>query len=146
MSSSVETRVERLVEAYGGMMGEEVAAWRKVLNRPADRPVTLINFFKFRQAADYRGGEHPPASGQEAFGRYGAVSQPGLERVGGRFVMVAPFEAVFMGADEPWDLVVVGAYPSTLALLDLLEAEDYRAAFSHRMAACERQRVLACGA
>jgi uncharacterized protein (DUF1330 family) len=67
-----------------------------------------------------------------------------MERVGGAFLLVAPFQASFVGQDEDWDLVAVGRYPNLQAFLDLHRDEGYRAAYRHRTAGCERQKVLIC--
>ncbi|WP_421938200.1 DUF1330 domain-containing protein [Pelagibius sp.] len=69
-----------------------------------------------------------------------------MEKVGGRFLLLAPFESALMGAEEDWDLVVVGTYPDSKALLALHEDADYRSVYPHRSAALERQKVFACSA
>ena len=51
----------------------------------------------------------PGDAGQAAFEWYSAVSMPAMERAGGRFLLVGPFEATFMGQDEDWDLIAVCA-------------------------------------
>jgi uncharacterized protein (DUF1330 family) len=142
-------RVAALVAAYGdGADGAAPRAtqWQALLARTA-APVTLVNFFKLRTQANYPAGSRAePCSGQEAFGRYAAVSAPGLEKVGGRFLLLAPFEMAFVGEAEDWDFVAVGAYPGRDAVLALFEDADYRQAYIHRVAACERQKVLLCAA
>ena len=85
-------------------------------------------------------------SGEAAFQQYAGVSVPTVEKVGGKFLLLAPFEATFLGADEDWDLVAVGSYPNASAALDLYENENYRNAFEHRRAACSVQKVLVCTA
>ncbi|WP_415404071.1 DUF1330 domain-containing protein [Tateyamaria sp. SN3-11] len=119
--------------------------WTQIFTRDPDQPVTLINFFKFRETAHYAAGG-PACSGREAFDAYAAVSIPTMERVGGSFLLVAPFEAVLIGAQEDWDLVAIGAYPNQQAFLDLYLDAAYRAAFTHRTAACAAQKVLIAGA
>ena len=143
-------RIERLIEGYGdGFDGSSptAAQWAHLLERPADAPVSLVNFFELRARAAYAGGAPPDRaeSGQEAFARYSAASGPALERAGGRFLLVAPFDSAFVGADESWDLVAIGSYPGPRAVLALFEDEAYRAAFPHRQAACARQKVLLVG-
>jgi uncharacterized protein (DUF1330 family) len=116
--------------------------------------VTLVNFFKLRAKAQYEDadgrttGQPETAtldraeSGGEAMMRYASVSGPALEKVGGRFLLMAPFEASLMGAEESWDLVVIGSYPSREAAVALFEDEAYAQAYAHRRAAVERQRVM----
>lgn len=119
--------------------------WAYVLDRDADQPLTLINFFKFREVADYD-GKTVRMSGSEAFDQYAAVSVPTMERVGGTFLLVAPFEAALVGKDEDWDLVAIGSYPNQQAFLDLYQDAAYREAFKHRTAACAAQKVLIASA
>jgi uncharacterized protein (DUF1330 family) len=147
-NSDIEARIDRLVEWYGdGGDGSSPAReqWRRLLDRPADAPVTLVNFFKMRERAQYPdAAEAPgePESGQDAFSRYGAVSIPTLEKIGGKFLLIAPFEAVLVGESEDWDLIAIGSYPNSAAVLALFEDTGYRDAFHHRTAACERQKVV----
>ncbi|WFE87268.1 DUF1330 domain-containing protein [Roseibium porphyridii] len=118
--------------------------WSQLLDRPADHPVTLINFFKLRPKAEYSEGQ-TGSTGQEAFSDYASVSMPAMERAGGNFLYVGPYQGMFMGEDEDWDLIAIGSYPNLDALIALYSDETYRGAFHHRTAACERQKVLVCG-
>ncbi|WP_299471972.1 DUF1330 domain-containing protein [uncultured Roseibium sp.] len=113
--------------------------WQSILRRPSDAPITLINFFKLRELADYK---NAGATGQEAFNAYAEVSIPTMERVGGKFLFVGAFGGMFLGAAEDWDVIAIGSYPNLQALIDLYSDADYRKAFGHRTAACERQKVI----
>ncbi len=172
---NIEDRVARLVAWYGdGADGASPTAdqWRRIVGRPAESPVTLINFFKLRDQALYRDEALAPAaaeggqteggqtesgqtesgqleggqmeSGKAAFDRYAAVSIPTMEKIGGRFLLVAPFEAGFVGAEEDWDIVAIGSFTGKEVLLSLWEDADYHAAYPHRTAACARQKVVIC--
>lgn len=119
--------------------------WQRILNLPADAPVTLINFFKLNEVADYPAGfagMEIDVSGQDAFNRYASVSIPTMDKVGGRFLHVGPFAGQFIGNEEDWDIIAIGSYPNRQALLDLYSDEGYRNVFVHRSAACARQKVL----
>ena len=118
--------------------------WRAVLELEADAPLTLINFFKFRDVAVYPEGAAPQddPSGSAAFKRYSDVSIPTMQRIGGSFALVAPFAGTFLGAAEDWDLIAVGSYPNQQAFLDLYLDPAYVAAFPHRTAAVAQQKVL----
>ncbi len=119
--------------------------WQRILNLPADAPVTLINFFKLNEVADYPAGVagmETDVSGQDAFNRYASVSIPTMDKVGGRFLHVGPFAGQFIGNEEDWDIIAIGSYPNRQALLDLYSDEGYRNVFVHRSAACARQKVL----
>lgn len=118
--------------------------WTQILSRANNKPVTLINFFKLNAAAKYADGT-TGQTGQEAFASYAAASMPAMERAGGRFLYVGPFQGMFLGQDEDWDLVAIGAYPDLTALVALYSDSAYREAFHHRTAACLRQKVLVCG-
>lgn len=117
--------------------------WKRILERPADEPITLINFFKLRPTADYQNGE-PDVSGEDAFSRYASVSMPTMERVGGKFLFVGNHQGAFLGEDEDWDIVAIGSYPNLDALVGLYADKGYQHAFHHRTAACERQKVFVC--
>ncbi len=107
--------------------------------------MTLINFFKLRAEADYSSdppAPEQPGSGLDALLRYAAVSAPTLEAVGGSFLLNAGYAGTLIGDDEDWDLVAVGTYPNRRALLALFENDAYRAAFRHRVAAVDKQKVL----
>jgi len=144
---NVNQQVAQFTDWYGsGTDGSCPTAhqWSQILGRPEDRPVTLINFFKLREKADYPEGSGN-ASGQDAFESYAAVSIPAMQRAGGRFLHVGPFQGMFLGENEDWDVVAIGAYPNLGALTALYSDESYRNAFHHRTAACERQKVLVSG-
>ena len=147
----IEPNVAQLCNWYGQAGTQDTSPtadqWTRILEKPADSPITLINFFKLRDIADYPGDDdnaNQGMSGQEAFGLYAAVSIPAMERIGGKFLLVGPYETTFIGTNEDWDLVAVGSYPNRQALLDLYSDPDYRAVFRHRTAACARQKVMAC--
>ena len=135
-------RVDQLRQSYAEIGGPAPGQWERLLSIPADRPITLVNLFAFREAADYGDSQAPPVTGQDAFNRYAAVSAPTLDGVGGRFVHFGSHRGTFVGDDESWDLVVVGEYPSLDALLSLYEDSGYRDAYRHRVAACSREQVL----
>ena len=136
MGNDVETQAARLVEQYGEKHGPTAGQWQRVLSGSAGSPITLINFFKLHATAADGG------SGLEALMRYAAVSGPTLEKVGGRFLLSGPFETTFMGEDEDWDIVAIASYPDRAALIALHEDEAYQRAWSDRVAAVERQRVV----
>lgn len=146
--SSIAARRATLTTRYGdGSDGSAptLEQWRRLFEGPIDLPVTLINFFKLRSTACYPEGDRsldPATSGGEAMLRYAAVSAPALEKVGGHFLLTAPFEASLMGVEVNWDMVAIGTYPSREALFALFEDEAYSQAYVHRRAAIERQHVL----
>jgi uncharacterized protein (DUF1330 family) len=140
-------QLEQLVTLYGdGGDGTcpTPAQWTRILNHPEDQPLVLINMFKLRDTADYEeelNDTGPNVSGEEAFGRYAAVSMPTMERVGGQFLHVGPAGGTFLGEEEDWDIIAIGRYPNVEAFLGLYTDPAYQKAFSHRTAACARQEV-----
>ena len=140
-------RIDRLLAVYGN--GEDGSApsraqWSNLLDQQADNNITLVNFFKMRDQAAYGDVDETAATGEEAFARYAEVSVPTVERVGGRFLLLGPCEGTLFGAEEDWDLIAVGTYPSLHALMALMEDEDYQQACRHRSAALARQKVFIC--
>ena len=144
--------VAHMIAAYG-IEGNGVAPtaeeWEAVVSQPVDQPITLINFFKFKEIADYGPSNTNDAriSGQEAFGKYAAISMPGLAKAGGNFLVTAPFGGIMINDgkdDKDWDMIVVGHYPNRASFLALYADPDYIQAFSHRCAALARQKVLFC--
>ncbi len=137
--------IEKFIDIYGdGLDGSSptVDQWQHIFARDREQPITLVNFFKFREQSTYAGDQDYSCTGEEAFARYAAVSMPSLEKAGGKFLMVAPIEAMFAGSEEEWDLIAIGSYPKTASLIALFEDSDYQQAFFHRTAACEKQKVF----
>lgn len=121
--------------------------WQRVLGRPDDQPITLINFFKLNEMANYPEGSAETSeriSGEEAFNRYAAVSMPALQQAGGSFLMMGSMDGGFLGEDEDWDVVAIGQYPNKEAFLKLYGNPEYQKAFPHRSAACKDQKVYIC--
>ena len=148
-NQSINVKIQELAKAYDqwGAQAPTLAQWRAIAERPATQPLTLINFFKFRQQAKYSGrlfSSSKGQTGQEAFGQYAAVSMPAMEVAGGSFLHVAPVAGVFVGPSEDWDMVAIGHYPDLAAFYALYENREYQAAYGHRVAACERQKVVVC--
>ncbi len=142
---NVNEKLASLIDHYGdGSDGTAPlpAQWRCVLERDADTPFALVNFFKFRTQADYGVKVDAEISGAEAFQKYADVSVPSMAEAGGEFLAVAPFSGSFLGEDQDWDLIAIGKYPNLGAFLKLYENPDYIRAFRHRMAAVEQQSVV----
>lgn len=149
-SKTYQDRAEKIgaaYEQYGTTGLPSPEAWARLAQCAPDARVTLVNFFKLRDRASYpshQQQDEAKVAGQSAFDRYAAVSMPSLAKVGGGFLLVAPFGGAFVGSEEDWDLVAVGTYPSPDAVLALFELEEYRECYMHRIAACVDQRVSLC--
>lgn len=150
VNQDIQQEVQQFCDWYGdGTDGRapSAAQWQRVLARSFEKPLTLINFFKFRSKAVYPADVdmgQEVLSGNDAFGRYSAVSMPAMQQAGGSFLHVGPFFGNFTGADEDWDIVAIGAYPDLKSFLKLFTNPAYQAAFVHRVAACEHEKVLIC--
>lgn len=148
-NQTITAKVLELAKTYD-QWGDDApthAQWKAIAERPEDQPLTLINYFKFRAQAKYSGrifSSSKGQSGQDAFAQYAAVSMPAMETAGGSFLHVAPFAGTFIGAAEDWDMVAIGRYPDLDAFYQLYSSPEYQAAYGHRVAACERQKVLIC--
>lgn len=149
VNCQIDESVKQLCTWYGdGRDGLSPLAdqWRQILSRPANQPITLINFFKFRAIAEYPQADGPMnnISGQEAFSQYSSVSIPTMEQAGGQFLLVAPYGGMFLGQDEDWDLIAIGTYPNIESFMRLHTDLGYRGVYRHRKAACKQQKVILC--
>jgi uncharacterized protein (DUF1330 family) len=142
---NVNQKLDTLLSHYGdGADGSAPtgAQWQRILERDPGLPLTLINFFKFRDVADYEGSDQSDVSGAEAFQRYADVSMPAMRAAGGEFLAVAPFAGIMLGKEQDWDMIAIGKYPNLAAFLALYENPEYIRAFKHRSAAVEEQAVI----
>ncbi|MEO1607372.1 MAG: DUF1330 domain-containing protein [Pseudomonadota bacterium] len=144
---NVNDTVQTLLDAYGD--GSDGTAptqdqWRRILERNPENGFGLVNFFKFRETADYGDASTlPKISGNEAFQRYADVSVPTMQKAGGEFLAVAPFAGSLLGPEQDWDLIAIGKYPDLAAFTALYTDAAYIEAFKHRAAAVARQTVMA---
>ena len=143
---NVNTTVEHLLELYGDVQSGNAPTrdqWNRVISRDPNASFALVNFFKFKAEAEYRGSSSQSyASGEEAFERYAAVSVPAMSEAGGEVLAVAPFAGSFLGEDEDWDLIAIGKYPNLKSFLSLYQNPKYIEAFGHRTAAVSKQAVF----
>lgn len=148
-NQTIDVKIQGLAKAYS-QWGDDApteAQWKAIAERPEDQPLTLINYFKFREQAKYSGrifSSSKGQSGQDAFGQYAAISMPAMDVAGGSFLHVAPFSGVLLGAHEDWDMIAIGTYPNLDAFYQLYSNPEYQSAFGHRVAACQRQKILVC--
>ncbi len=144
---SVNINSDQLTHWYGDAPDGSAPTpqqWQAVLSRPPAEAIILVNFFKFREKAEYENSGES-VSGSEAFSRYSSVSIPAMQKAGGSFLFVGPYNTSFVGEEEEWDLIAIGSYPNLQAFINLYSDKDYIAAFHHRTASCAAQKVLVCG-
>lgn len=118
---------------------------RLVAKVPPGIPVVMLNLLRFRDRADYAPEtELPPCTGREAYAEYMRLVEPILARVGGKLIWKGEARHAFIAPDgEDWDEVLLVAYPSREAFLDMLKSPDYQAITIHRTAALEDARLIA---
>ncbi|MFZ5718704.1 MAG: DUF1330 domain-containing protein [Pseudomonadota bacterium] len=133
---------------YGDGVGTPTRAqWREVIAADPGGPICVVNFVKLRDEARYPTGvDEAPASGVQAFMRYGAGSAPRIHAVGGTMTFAGRQERTFIGAEEDWDVVVTATYPDRRAFVRLFLDPAYREAFRHRRAAVDRYRAVIAAA
>ncbi|HUR40529.1 MAG TPA: hypothetical protein VM240_05110 [Verrucomicrobiae bacterium] len=101
-------------------------------------PVTMINWLKFRPQAAYRDGE-PPASGREAYYRYGKVALAATHSLGAKLVYACRFRQILVGnGGDPglgrWDEFALMQYPGRATFGRMAQLKRYRAGLHHREA------------
>lgn len=101
-------------------------------------PVTMINWLKFRPQAAYRDGE-PPASGREAYLRYGKVALAATHSLGAKLVHACRFRQILVGnGGDPglglWDEFALMQYPGRATFGRMAQLKRYRAGLHHREA------------
>ena len=68
-----------------------------------------------------------PEGGFEKYGEYGVAVAPLLEKAGGRVVWSGTGGEALIGSDQEWDLVLLVAYPSRAAFLEMIGSPEYQA-------------------
>jgi len=105
-----------------------------VAARPADAPVVMVNLLKFKSDG-----------GRERYSQYGREVAPHLERVGASLLYAGGAPAVVIGDGESpwWDAILIVAYPTPQAFIEMVTAEGYAEVHEHRAAALERADLIA---
>lgn len=111
-----------------------------------DGSIMMINLLRFADEASYPADfDAEPCSGAEAYRRYGAATQPYLEKVGGELIWAAPAHATVIGPEgESWDMAFGVRYPSRKAFLAMATDPGYLAVVPHRSAALADSRLILC--
>jgi hypothetical protein len=101
-------------------------------------PVTMINWLKFRDRANYLHGE-AAASGREAYLAYGRVAMTTTHSLGAKLLQASRYRMVLVGNDgDPglglWDEFALMQYPGRVTFGHMAQLRRYRAALHHRAA------------
>ncbi|MBW3695195.1 DUF1330 domain-containing protein [Vibrio sp. T187] len=100
-----------------------------------DRPLQLVNLFKFKEKAEYSDGRVSTLSGKEAYNLYGQPMLEVLEKYGAEVVFFSEMTGLIIGeVDELWDSMAIVQYPSRQALLDMTSSEEFKTLSVHREA------------
>lgn len=122
-------------------------AGRLFVTRQIEGDVVMLNLLRFRELADYSSAPElapdSPITGEQAYRRYMAVTQPFLERAGGELLFIGEGDANLIGpSDERWDLVMLVRHQSVETFLSFASNEEYQVGLGHRIAALEDSRLL----
>ncbi|WP_108879491.1 DUF1330 domain-containing protein [Anderseniella sp. Alg231-50] len=111
--------------------------------KEADRagPIHMLNLVKLREKAEYADGHE--ATGAEAYQRYGEISAPVLQKLGGKIVWRGGFELMMVGPqDVTWDIAFIAEYPGVGAFVEMMRDATYREAMVHRQAGVLDSRLV----
>ena len=102
----------------------------------------MVNLLRFKPEAD---GIDAGVTGEEAYARYSAATEPFLTAVGGRVLAAVRAEQSVIGpATGEWDVVLLVRYPSRAKFLEMATNEKYLEVHAHREAALADSRLIAC--
>ncbi len=123
------------------------AAGREFFTRGITGPVVMLNLLRYREVADYSASPElappEPISGEEAYRRYMAFTQPFLEKTGGRVRFFGTGGPWLIGPEgERWDAAMLVEQASPQAFLAFASDAEYLKGIGHRTAALEDSRLL----
>jgi hypothetical protein len=98
-------------------------------------PIFMVNLLKFKDRAAYDDGREANLSGRDAYMIYGRAVSELLPKFGGRVIFAADVTFLSLGqADELWDEVAIGMYPTRGDMVRMSMSEEWRAIAVHRAA------------
>lgn len=104
----------------------------------ADGPIFMVNFMKYREVADYRGGADQPISGQEADDKYAPTDV--LAAIGADVAFFGP--VVAQADDGEWDRMGIVRYPTRRAFMEMQQRSDFKEKHVHKEAGMQYTIVL----
>ena len=124
--------------SYTSFSGEEFKAFRKIGD---SRPLNMLNLVKVYKKVEYPSGE--VVSGEEAYQRYGRLSFPIFEKLGGKIIWRGEMLFSLIGpSEDKWDFCFIAEYPSAGAFVSMVKDPDYREAMKHRQLAVKDSRLI----
>lgn len=124
---------------------DQPAADQFAREQVSPKPIVMVNLLRFRERADYSatGIDADPASGKEAYERYGRAVVKLLWREGGQLLWAGNVRTALVAPSyERWDQVALVYYPSRAAFVRMVSSEEYRKIIGHRTAALEDSRLI----
>ena len=101
----------------------------------------MLNLVKVHKEVKYPNGE--VVSGVEAYKRYGRLSLPIFENLGGKIIWRGEMLFPLIGpSEEKWDFCFIAEYPSPGAFVSMVKDPDYREAMKHRQLAVQDSRLI----
>tara|TARA_Y100001958_G_C21209861_1_gene535693 strand:- start:653 stop:1069 length:417 start_codon:yes stop_codon:yes gene_type:complete len=123
---------------YKSFSGEDFNAFRAMRDT---RPINMLNLVKVFSTVEYPDGE--VVSGVEAYKRYGRLSYPVFEKLGGKIIWRGEMLLSLIGpSDEKWDFCFIAEYPSAEAFVSMVKDPDYREAMKHRQISVKDSRLI----
>ena len=124
--------------SYTSFSGEEFNAFREIKD---PRPLNMLNLVKVFKEVEYPNGE--VVSGVEAYKRYGRLSFPIFENLGGKIIWRGEMLFPLIGpSEEKWVFCFIAEYPSAGAFVSMVKNPDYREAMKHRQLAVLDSRLI----
>ena len=124
--------------SYTSFSGDEFSAFREIQDT---RPLNMLNLVKVYKEVEYPDGEM--ISGLEAYKRYGRLSFPVFEKLGGKIIWRGEMLFSLIGpSEEKWDFSFIAEYPNIGAFVSMLKDPDYREAMKHRQIAVKDSRLI----
>lgn len=108
-----------------------------------ESPIVMVNLIRLKEQAT---GIDEGMTGAEAYGIYGQNIAPYLAEVGGELLMATHSVESVIGPEQPeWDMVLLVAYPSRQAFLDMVSNPGYQREHEHREAGVAEARLILSG-
>jgi uncharacterized protein (DUF1330 family) len=119
-----------------------------LLSCPLDYRPAMVNFFRYRERAQYDPADEAQVSGRRAYSRYGTVALETVYRTGGRLVFFGRVEETLLEAKAgpmtgTWDDIAVMQYTEPKAILTMEQIPKYRDALKHRDAGLAETVIIA---
>jgi len=116
----------------------EKEVFQKFLNAEISGPFQMLNLIKFKDFVTETG-----LSGQEQYQKYMAAASPFLKTSGANLTFIGNTNHCLIGPNtKEWDKILLVAYPSKAAFVDMVTDPDYPAHL--RTMAIENSRLILC--